>query len=145
MSNSRVSERQLGSIAEEITVPPDDAPTLEWFKACFLKMNQMCVLYNELYDSLVFHGKTVHENEQEISEMKVSINKLEKKVVGLEARNKALVAQNPQIKEDTLCTDIQRREFNLIFEGIPGIIKEDTSSLYKKFVDFLNSMEVFNG
>ena len=145
MSNSPVSDRQLRPIAEGISMPPDDAPTLEWFKASFLKMNEMVDLYNELKDSLDFHSKTVHENKKEIFEMKVSIDKLEKKVVDLEARNNALAAQNLQMQEDTLRNEIRRREFNLIFEGIPDIIKEDTSFLYKKFVDILNSMEVFNG
>jgi ribA/ribD-fused uncharacterized protein len=70
---------------------------------------------------------------------------LEKKVENLETKNNEIVAQNSRMQEENLRTEIRRREFNLIFEGLPDTFKEENGFLYKKFVDVLNAMEIFHG
>ena len=145
MSDSPEPKSALKVLMEEIMMPPDDAPASEWSKACFLKMDQMCKLFTDLKESIDFHEKDVSKNTKELLAVKETMLVLEQRVGSLEMKTQELEIQNRHLKEENLVSEIRRREYNIIFEGIPDTYREESGYLYMKFVDVLNAMEVFNG
>ena len=128
-----------------IEMPPDDAPMVDWFKACFGKIDKMGELYSELKDSLDFYIDEQKHIKEELGKVSETTEMLHEKVADLEAENAFLKKQTLQLQEDQLRAEISRREFHVIFDGVKDTYGEDLALLYNKFVDTLNHMEIFQG
>ena len=127
-----------------IEMPPDDAPMVDWFKACFGKIDKLCDLYNDLKDNLDFHAGELKRTKAELGRVSETTEMLHEKLADLEAENELLKKKTMQLQEDQLKAEINRREFHVIFDGVRDTHGEDVSLLYNKFVDILNHMEVFH-
>ena len=77
--------------------------------------------------------------------MKDEIQDLKDQIVVLDSDKRDLVAQCKRLMENNIKTEIHLREQNVVFDGIKETFGETDNLLYKKIVDVLNYMAVFNG
>ena len=128
-----------------VPMPSDDADPTEWFKAIIQKLDDMSVVNEQIQGTLKFQENQIKECEKDIESQKKEISQLTCKVNGLERENWELKSRCSIIHENNLKTEINRRELNVIFDGIPETHLEDHRLLYHKIVRVLNQMEIFNG
>lgn len=138
-------EDQITTRKSGVVMPPDEASTVEWFKACFAKMDEMLELYNNLKDSLNHQGYELRDAREEVHQLTQQLDGLENRVVALEVENLQLKICNKQMRESSLRNEIHRRELNLIFDGINDTYQESYGHLHNKLIQVFNHMEIFNG
>ena len=129
----------------EIELPAEDAPTTEWLKVLMKKMDTICELYDSLAKSFKYQNNELNDVKLEIGNVSGKMNELEKRVDNLETENRQLKLVNNMLHEDSLRSEVRRRETNLIFDGITDSFRENPGFLYKKLVQNLNHMEIFGG
>lgn len=138
-------EDRIGTWKSGVAMPSDEAPNVEWFKACFSKMDELLGLYNSLKDSLNHHDYELKNTREEVQQLSQKLNGLEERVTALEMENLQLKTCNKQIHENNVRNEIHRRELNLVFDGIMDSYQEDYGFLHNKLVQVFNHMEVFYG
>ena len=125
--------------------PSDSASALEWCKATYSKMDDMWALMCSVKDSLNFHIDELTKIDKKVVELTQTVGELKGEVTSLKSENMQLKIQCKKITEEIIRNEVQRREMNLIFDGISDTHKEGSGMLYDKFVSVLNHMEVFAG
>ena len=132
-------------VVSKLTMPKDDAPAVEWYKTLFMKMEEMERKCDDLRESLEFSQGNLKDCGKDITEMKGEIQDLKDQITVLESDKRNLTVQCKLLMEDNIKTQIHMREQNLVFEGLKETYGETDNLLYKKVVDVLNYMAVFNG
>ena len=128
-----------GSMAgSSVSMPSDEAPNIEWFKALFAKMDGMKM-------AIDFNNKELLVCKTDINSLKSNVQQLQSKLIALERENMELKRLSTIQSEKNVKTEIHRREFNVIFEGIEETTGEDSLLLNGKVVKALNHMEIFGG
>lgn len=108
-----------------------------WFKAMFAKID-------ELQKSIKYQNEELSDVKREMKQMQDDFLEIKARLALVENENAQLKLTNEEIQEQNIQSDIRRRELNIIFEGIKDCQNESPRFLYRKFVDVLNHMEVFN-
>lgn len=128
-----------------IELPSDDAPTSDWFKVLFKKMDMIYEMYHNLEENMKYLNCEMNDTKIVLKNVSDKMGNLEKRVSILEKDNTQLRRENVTLNEGILVSEIRRRETNLIFDGVTDSFREDHNFLYQKILQKLNHMEVFNG
>ena len=137
ISDSPDVKATIEKLSHIVELPDDNAPNHVWFKAIFAKLD-------EFQKVIKFQSEELSDIKGEVKQMQDDFVDVKARLTLLEDENVQLKLENQAIQEQNLQNDIRRRELNLIFEGIIDCQNESPNFLYRKFVDVLNHMEVFN-
>ena len=135
--DAKVTIDRLNRLDDTIELPDDNAPNHVWFKAMFAKID-------ELQKSIKYQNEELSDVKREMKQMQDDFLEIKARLALVENENAQLKLTNEEIQEQNIQSDIRRRELNIIFEGIKDCQNESPRFLYRKFVDVLNHMEVFN-
>ena len=145
IGESPEAKKMIASGRMRLEMPSDDAPALDWYKTLFMKMEEMSDTCNDLRKSLEFSQVKLTECRKDITEMQEEIDDLKRTVNVLQCDKRDLSLQCKLLAESNIKTEIRLREQNLVFEGLKETHGETDNLLYRKVVDVLNYMAVFNG
>ena len=137
ISGSPDVDEALARFSDTVDLPEDNAPNHIWFKFILAKVD-------ELQKSVGFQYRELSEIKDELKQVKHDVVDLRDRVTVLENENISLKSQNQELQEQSLLSEVRRRELNLVFEGIKDTYDENAGFLHRKLVDVLNHMEVFN-
>ena len=145
VGESPEAKKMIACSKLRLEMPSDDAPALDWYKTLFMKMEEMSDTCNDLRKSLEFSQSELTKCNNDISAMQGEIDELKRTVNDLVCDKRDLTLQCKLLAESNIKTEIKMREQNLVFEGLKETHGETDNFLYRKVVDVLNYMAVFNG